>query len=447
VFTVLVDANGETISTNSEHFDADGNLTTRSYGNAGETSFQDTYTNGVLTQRIEQDGPDRSENDVADFVYKISTYNTNGDLVSHSIAYDDGTHQIEEYDNGQLIYREALHENGETSLRDIRTYNDAGTLVGREIFTHNHITQSESFYARGQLVSRVQTDLTGEARIGQRSETYDNGELERRETIYNGGSTRVETFSDGVRLEDERVDVSDEKSWTAVINKFDVDGNLAEKKVYFDSGIQQTDSYLGGVLHTSAVEDTADIRPETAIVSEYAENGDLTDRTTYFDDGVKRLELFEGGVRTSVGKFDLGDVASYDTIVTHYDVESGTSEQFIYFDNGLERYQHNQDGQKMYFREVDNSADGTLRNYQEKEKLYDEAGVIVVARTLADDGDEFKFYYESGELTHRREIDGDGSDPWAAEIRSYKNGVQVGVVQYDNELELPPEFSDAISAI
>ena len=232
-----------------------------------------------------------------------------------------------------------------------------------------------------------------------------------------------------------------------MINKFDGYGNLAEKKVYFDSGIQQTDSYLGGVLHTTVVEDSADIRPESAIVSEYAENGDLTERTTYFDDGVKRLELFEGGVRTSVGKFDLGDVASYDTIVTHYDVESGTSEQFIYFDNGLERYQHNQDGQKMYFREVDNSADGTLRNYQEKEKLYDEAGVIVVARTLADDGDEFKFYYENGELTHRREIDGDGSDPWAAEIRSYENGVQVGVVQYDNELELPPEFSDAISAI
>lgn len=406
-------------------FDANGLITTRFTSNDDGSTFVESYIDGGLYLTTYQDN------------------DSSNSVISVSISYDS---------EGNAVSQDTLLTNGETVTEILRE--TSIQIDTDEIANWDRITTVQD--GEGTLIERETIFDNGNTRF----DSFDNGVLSERLTTQADGDLVRDTYAGGQRVENVRIDVSDSVNWEEQTSTFDANGDLSTRTTIFDNGNTRADSFESGVLSERlTTEADGDLRFDTyengqrvsnvrtdvsdsvsweEQTSTFDANGDLSNRTTTYDDGVLRVETFEDGQRVSLTQTDLLDARTWDSIAVTYDENGAISQRVTDRDNGIRREELFEGGERYGIIEEDVF---DFVNWDVKMTLYDADGNVEQRATLFDNNDEAYRIYEDGVLQALIQSDGNDSHSWGARLIEYTPDGPVTTV-YDNVYDLPEPYID-----
>ncbi len=290
----------------------------------------------------------------------------------------------------------------------------------------------------------------------------DNGVLQTRFVEYDNGTTRGESYEEGILRVVNQSDAgpfggpSDVKPWQSIDTYYDQNGVIEARYEVRDNGTTNLKQYEAGVLRyveqtdLSPTGGSSDVKPWERIETYYDDNGEVEARFELLDDGVTTLKQYEAGVLRVVEQADVSetggpsDARNWERIYTYYDANGQKEARFELKDNGVTILKQYEAGVLRVVTQEDRTADGgpsDVKAWDSINAYYDAGGVIQARETIFDNGDVTAFLYEGGQRALKLQFDGDDSNSWLVRATVYDENNQVAEVNtYDTLEDLPPEY-------
>lgn len=268
---------------------------------------------------------------------------------------------------------------GETAPVDL-AYDDNGLLLSRQFDRPDGLRQEDS-YVDGVRSATLLRDVDDQFDWAEVTNRYDETGRIRKETTFDNGLLRVDTFQDGVRVRSFQTDPDDVdlKDWTLRDVSYDGSGTPLTRLTRYDDGIERLETFQEGIREVVVQEDlvlTAELWSQITTI--FDSLGRLTSRDLVYDDGVLREDTFSAGVRQKTTVDDVEDAFDWDTI------------QFLY----------NPDGVVGSRQQVDDNEDVTL------------------------------ILFEDGRRAERVIVDKNNDEDWAVQITTYDDAGVTDVTEY-----------------
>ena len=296
-------------------YDAAGTIVTRFTFNDDGSSYTESFDAGVLTLgRLQDDA------NIYDWFFIETVFDAEGNPSSRTTDYSSrstteffdegvltsilevtGSLTVETfYDaEGNATRRETNDGNGNTSVEILRETtvqtDDAGTKSWSQITTVRD--------GDGVLLER-ETEFDNGT---MRSETFENGVLSERTSIQADGDVTTLNYENGQRVAQFREDVSDAKSWDTISTTYDTDGDQVSKTVIYDNGTITDIRHVDGVIQSHLRTDASDAFGWSEVATVY-DNGTIAARLTTFDEGDLTWQFYDdAGARAARVEFDGAD--------------------------------------------------------------------------------------------------------------------------------------------
>ena len=270
----------------------------------------------------------------------------------------------------------ALSASGSAAVEAV--YDDAGLLVSRLFERDDGLTQFDS-YIDGVRSTTLLTDTEDTFDWSDITNTYDETGRTRKETTFDDGLIRVDTFQAGVRLRAYQVDPEevDLKDWTTRDVTYDALGTPLSRLTRFDDGTERVETFQDGVKTQVVQEDLVLTAQIWSIVAAFFDSiGRLDARDLLYDDGVVRQDSFSAGVRQKSFLEDAEDTFDWNDIQYLYDPEGVVTSRFQVDDNGDQTLILFDDGQRSERVILDVNGD---EDWEVQVTTYDTTGVLDVA--------------------------------------------------------------------
>ncbi len=291
-------------------FYSDGELSERQtrYDNG---SFKvEVFADGTLSETVQIDDYFGAGN-AYDWSRIDTTYDQSGLIQYRETVFDNGVMKYEEFENG------------------IRT----------------EMTQLDGF-------SYSEEPLDGGANAWQQIYTaYDQSSLiEYRETVFDNGVLKYEEFENGTRTEMTQLDGfyngeppvdGGAEAWESIVTYFE-EGDIARRETLFDDGVAKLELFENGVRTVVYQDDPDDgqggARDWQEKLTNYDANGQIETAGTLFDDGDTIIFNYEDGERTERVRFDGDDDESWLLSVTSFSDEGNQTVNYDTVDEVPEAY-------------------------------------------------------------------------------------------------------------
>ncbi len=309
VLTDLADA--KSFETQNIYYTSTGLMTFR------ETLFddgdlrQEEFQNGIRSHTIETNA-----NPIGNaWASRESYYDTTGQIVFKETLSANGTLRQDEFDAGQLVHttqREVAGAEDANNWSLIDTYYDAQKQIAfRSTTFDNGVEKIEEFNAGQRTVTRQIDHDTGSGITWDEITTYfdANGQREMHEVLFDGGGSKVDNYSNGVLFQSVETDgaegtAGDLKDWTRVESIFDALGKRLFRDTEYDDGRSKTESYSDGLIFQSVVRDVANLYDWDRIDTNF--NFGVRDSTGItYDNGDQLLSIYENNARTARIEHDV----------------------------------------------------------------------------------------------------------------------------------------------
>lgn len=376
-----------------------------------------------------------------------------------------------------LLVRETLFDNGLVKLEDF----DAGIRT-----TTRRLDNVDEYTGEPSGPSmRFWTEIYS---------TYDGtGVIDLRETLYDDGVLKRESFEAGVRSSMHILDNLDKftgeptgpsaRAWSEIYTSYDENGVIELRDTVYDNGVLKLEAFEAGVRSSTHRLDNLDeytgeptgpsAKSWSEILTNFDENGDISYRETAFDNGVSKLEDFNAGVRTSTNLLDNLDEYTHEPtgpsaklwseIYIEYDENGAVDSRETYYDNGVLKIEGNYSDGWSYKLELDNVDEDTYepigpsaKNWSDIYTEYDENGVIDLRETYFDNGISKMEGFEAGVLVYKLQLDnvdaesgeqyGPSVKAWLGIVTEYDlNGViSLRQTYFDNGVAKYEEFAGGV---
>jgi hypothetical protein len=464
----------------STAFNADGDIIGEYITYDDGRYFQQNITDGVVTSEIMS----YPETGAANELLQRSTSYWEGEVARVSGRYSNGTTYQDNYTDGvrDTRYWSDRTTDGTDGAKPwtsitLRYDTATGELTQRVTYNDDGTRKTELF-EDGVRTSTVQLDnfaynsdvppADGGVKAWERIETqYDaNGDIESRDTLFDNGITRAETFDGGTRVLIVQEDVDDVKNWDTITTAYDPNGLVSNKETVFDNGVTRADLFEFGEQFGRIERDNFNEFGEAPadggaksweeITTSYDANGLVDNRDTVFDNGVTRLEVFENGVRTvkieqdnydELGEAPAdGGVRYWSEIATAYDANGDIALRQTVFDDGTTSIVEYQDGVRTFMLQTDSLDGDGVKPWEEIVTEYDAEGVIASRGTTFDNGVARQELFEDGTRTFMVEEDVFDFADWGAKLTTYDaNGVvDLRATIFDNSDQTIRVFEDGV---
>ncbi len=422
------------------------------------TFYRDGYVSSILTLD--------SDEDVYYWKSKSTAFNTDGDIITEYVNYDNGSIVQMNITDGNVTSKiiKFPDTGAANALQQLSTIYDNGEVV-RVSGSYANGTSYQDEFTDGVRDTRYWLDdpfgeTDGAKPWASITIKYDitTNEMTDRTTFFDNGIKRVEAFEDGVRSSRVDEDLNDVRSWDTISITYDDTGAIASRETVYDDGDVLISRYENGIRTLTTQQDDPDgtglnTRNWDTITSTHDESGALALRETLYDDGDTRVETFENGIRTQTIQHDDPDgtgenTRNWDIINSIYDENGDISQKLITYDDGSTNSVFYYEGGGVQFAVREDVIDGTdgVFEWEYIFSTYDEGGNRTSRQTLYDNADELIFIYEQGELQTRLDVDGDDSEDWRVQITDY--GVDGNVVTtYDSVTDVPEEYFDLFGIV
>ncbi|MEL6998181.1 MAG: hypothetical protein AAFP68_07950 [Pseudomonadota bacterium] len=336
-------------------------------------------------------------------------------------------------------------------------------LVERLTIFDDLTERMDQFSLSGLRIATEFTDFSGPDGFGVMPwetitiEYDEQGALAFRETVFDTGAVLTETFAGGIRSETYQLDSlngpngAGEEIWDEIVTQYDLSGLISARETTFDTGVLKLETFQAGIRSTVSQTDLfGDAEIWEIINTTYDANGQMQERFTLYDDGTSKLEGFVGGQRTETFHFDAIDpgssgagmgARSWSTIEVYYDDQGRVSERITVNDDGSSVTSQFEGGILQDTVKTDGTGgdDGNGANpWSRIETFYDDVGRATLRITDYDDG---RVQYEdfiAGERTFAHWTDGDGDGPgahdWSQFLTFYdaEGAIQATLIDYDD---------------
>lgn len=410
------------------------------------------YDNGAVTEVREIDSV---ANPATHDWETINTYyQPDGSLAARVTVYDNGAETDAIYQNGvisEIAQRDAGDAFGWTTINTY--FQTDGALAGR-ITNYDDGVERIDDYREGALERTSQVDQAGDARGWETYDTYYNpdGTMAGREIAYDDGRLDVTYFTNGIKDRQEVTDRTQSgdpqgQSWETQFTYFESNGDTAFRETRFDNGIVKGETFAGGVLERIEQFDTAEgggAKSWDSIISYYDWDGALATRETVYDNGIIRTENFDGGIRREVEEVDAQNSKSWDSRTTSYNTQEGyVNGKTTLNDNGIETNLGYDQGVLSVKEQVDSF---DISSWDNRLTVYDDTGAIDVVQITQDNQDLRFLSYAADDSGWDIRIDQDvnGSDSWEFKVLDRSSGSNV-VTTYGSFEELTATYQDAMT--
>lgn len=339
----------ETIETNYDYESSSLSERIIVYDNGNTT--EQTFSAGVITNSLLVDNGDDYE-----WSWIDSSYDLNGQISERELLYDNGVFTTQLFDAGTITFSLSVDvDDFYSDAWDVVTlfYSD-GELSERQTRYDNGSFKVEVF-ADGTLSETVQIDDyfgAGNAYDWSRIDTtYDrSGLIEYRETVFDNGVLKYEEFENGTRTEMAQLDGfyngeppvdGGAEAWESIVTYFE-EGDIARRETLFDDGVAKLELFENG-LRTIVYQDDRDdgqggARDWQEKLTNYDANGQIETAGTLFDDGDTIIFNYEDGERTERVRFDGDDDESWLLSVTSFSDEGNQTVNYDTVDEVPEAY-------------------------------------------------------------------------------------------------------------
>lgn len=319
-----------------------------------------------------------------------------------------------------------------------------------------------------------------------------------RETLYDSGVLNVENFNNlGVRSSIHLLDNLDRttgastgpstKPWAEIFKEFDQNGEIEARNTHYDNGVSKHQTYDAGVRSQTIILDNVSmdrgeptettaaggpsaaseptgpsVKAWTSIDIKYDLDGVINSRETLYDNGVVKLEEYMDGALYQRSMYDNVDAETGDStgpsvkawkgILTEFDENGAMSLRAIVYDNDIAKVQTFENGIISHTFIVDDAEGVTgdpgpsgIRDWTAILLEYDENGERETRLVAYDNGD-FKFHeFADGDLVAQALYDGDDSESWLLNVATYDAaGAVVTDEFYYSEAEIPVEYVERL---
>ena len=258
-------------------------------------------------------------------------YTQSGDMPMTIVVADNGVQREDFYENGSRVATRYTDLAGIMLWADVTNfYDEAGTRT--EKLTHfDDGRQRQDIFEDGSRIQTIMSDFTdGNAHDWDTivSDYNEFGVRTAKTTTYDDGSSRVETFANGVRIAEVRHD-NGEEVWDEIETTYSIFGDLEARTITFDSGVERSEGYFNDALVHVLMTDVQDTMDWQTIDRSYDDAGFVDRSETLFDNGDITIFFYEDGLRDIRIELDVDDSEDWMYRVTHYD-ESGVVEVETY---------------------------------------------------------------------------------------------------------------------
>lgn len=447
-------------------YDTDGNIINEvtTYDTGLEKSV--VNSGGVLQRVILSD--ESEDGDLVAWTSVERNYDATGNITRETVRFDDGVYDSKTFVNGVQATRLRIDEEeggGAKSWRLIDTkYDEDGKLSTQSIVYDDGLVREETRSSDPSEAARTVTleDNPRTGGEGARSFQFveikydDNNAILSKITQNDNGTTREEYFRDGVRLsitdQDGPIGEAGAKGWSVVERRFDEDGVLSQRFTLLDNGVTREDTFTDGEL-TSTIEYDApidgdgngDVKPWDIVYTEF-EDGQKISRFTQNDDGTEKTETFEDGKVVLVETQDADNQKAWSAVyqsITYDDTNDEVRKETVtVFDNDLERTEIRVDGIRVSRTEIDNSEDGSARNFEQAFVAFDDDGNVDFKTLVLDSGNDVYIDYDEGAAVLKYELDADDDQSWVVRETVYLADGTTQTNQYDTIQDVPDGVLD-----
>lgn len=352
----------------------------------------------------------------------VTTTDDEGQIVSRTVLFDDGTSRAEDYTNGVLSsatsYDVQDDQNGVHNWTQMaQEYDGFGNLAERFVELDDGVVILDT-YQSGILVGTEKRDESadGTARAWESiAVEYDeSGALVDSFTLFDDATVLWKTYENGVISSTLQFDESftgDAKPWSSIQSYFDENGVIEERVIVNDNEILRVDEFENGVISTSLQIDESrgnSAQNWSEIRTNYDENGVISDRGLNYDDGMLRVETFEDGVldtRLWIDESETGDAKRWSEISMSFDDNGDRETRFTTYDDGTTREDNFEDGVRATSIQRDESDGGDAVSWSQIFTSYDESGRVSDRVVNNDNGIERHDRYDDGQLERSIKID------------------------------------------
>jgi hypothetical protein len=187
-------------------------------------------------------------------------------------------------------------------------------------------------------------------------------------------------------------DTADEFIWESITRTYDANGIITNKETTYDNetfiGVNYTDGKKTNVTQLDLSENGS-ARNWQEITTNYDLQGLITDKVVRYDNDTVRSETYEAGQKTSLTLLDEsgdGSAKNWQSITTNFDENGLTADRVINYDNDTLHFENYSNGVKQTVTMIDNSELGNAKNWSEINTTYNEDGSIQHRVTQYDDG-------------------------------------------------------------
>jgi hypothetical protein len=238
-------------------------------------------------------------------------------------------------------------------------------------------------------------------------------------------------------------DTADEFIWESVVKTYDDSGALVEKETVYDNGTFSHVTYLDGQISTITQLDLSSdgtVKPWQEITTKYNENGLIAEKLVRFDnDTITASEYTDGAITkvTQIDESDDGSAKNWSEITTNFDVNGLIADKIIRYDNDTLTASEYTDGTLNKITQIDESNDGLGKNWSEITKNFDANGLIADKVIRYDNDTITASEYTNGTLFRTVQIDesNEGSAKnWSEIYTDYNNDgtIQTRTTMYDD---------------
>ena len=327
----------------------------------------------------------------------------------------------------------------------LMTYiSSADPELAREQIADDVFMGTEPVAEEEPLETIVETDDDAAFDWSEIRTSYDTSdEIVLRETVYDDGGTKVETFVEGTRASAGQNDLGDSHKWDTVETIYDADGKPDSRTTTYDDGSLKQELYDAGKRVSISQQDLGDTNKWDTIETLYDANGKAEIRTTLYDDGGIKEEFYDAGKRVSISQRDLADANKWDTIETLYDANGKAEIRTTLYDDGGIKEEFYDAGKRVSISQQDL---GDTNKWDTIETLYDANGKAETRTTVYDNSDLTVLLYDNGKPDVTLQFDGDDSNDWLLKVTDRQSDGSASIITtYDAYEDIPQEYQDYFS--
>jgi len=284
---------------------------TRATYDAGYEIFG-IYENGILVKEIYS-----QPFDTFGFTSRTIFYSSEGQVVEQSTAYQGGFSVIERFENGsrtEVVFDDWAYDDNRREWDTITlTFDENGKISQRQTVNDDSSVETEQFVAG---VHELQVDFEQKKSWDSIERFYDvDGGLIQRDIVYDNGIFRQDFYVDGVKLRVVQTDNAGDagegvKSWSSVDTTYGSDGKIVERLTDYDNGTTKLETFEAGIRVNMVQVDEDDAKGWDTITTTF-EGGIRSERQVELDNGDINVTLYTDGQRTSLIQYDGNESSSW----------------------------------------------------------------------------------------------------------------------------------------